>query len=117
MTNKAQIATWVHDYGEDSDFVRVRVKGESPRAGTMQFIDSECVQHAVERELIKDLTAAWSWAWTSRDRARRDGDPAPARPRRPLDWRAPDNDPSWPRDSAVAGEHADSRERLLSLCV
>ena len=41
MTNKAQIATWVHDYGEDSDFVRVRVKGEFPRAGTMQFIDSE----------------------------------------------------------------------------
>ena len=43
MTNKAQIATWVHDYGEDSDFVRVRVKGEFPRAGTMQFIDSERV--------------------------------------------------------------------------
>ena len=58
MTNKAQIATWVHDYGEDSDFVRVRVKGEFPRSGTMQFIDSERVQHAVERELFKDPTAA-----------------------------------------------------------
>ena len=58
MTNKAQIATWVHDYGEDSDFVRVRVKGEFPRAGTMQFIDSERVQHAVARELFKDPTAA-----------------------------------------------------------
>jgi hypothetical protein len=58
MTNKAQIATWVHDYGEDSDFVRVRVKGEFPRAGTMQFIDSKRVQHAVERELFKDPTAA-----------------------------------------------------------
>ena len=58
MTNKAQIATWVHDYGEDSDFVRVRVKGEFPRSGTMQFIDSERVQQAVERELFKDPTAA-----------------------------------------------------------
>jgi hypothetical protein len=51
MTNKAQIATWVHDYGEDSDFVRIRVKGEFPRAGSMQFIDSERVQQAVERAL------------------------------------------------------------------
>ena len=58
MTNKAQIATWVHDYGEDSDFVRVRVKGEFPRSGSMQFIDSERVQQAVERELFKDPTAA-----------------------------------------------------------
>ncbi len=58
MTNKAQIATWVHDYDEDSDFVRVRVKGEFPRSGSMQFIDSERVQQAVERELFKDPTAA-----------------------------------------------------------
>jgi hypothetical protein len=28
LTNKQQIAQWVVDYGEDSDFVRVRVKGE-----------------------------------------------------------------------------------------
>jgi hypothetical protein len=51
MTNKTQIATWVKDYGEDSDFVRVRVKGVFPRAGTTQFIDSERVQQAVTREL------------------------------------------------------------------
>jgi hypothetical protein len=31
MTNKAQIATWVNDYGEDSDFVRVRVRGNRRR--------------------------------------------------------------------------------------
>ncbi|WP_421995871.1 terminase [Reyranella sp.] len=57
MTNKAQIATWVKDYGEDSDFVRIRVKGEFPRAGSMQFIDSERVQQAVERELPPDWNA------------------------------------------------------------
>ena len=43
MTNKGQIAKWVQDYGEESDFIRVRVKGVFPRAGTMQFIDSERV--------------------------------------------------------------------------
>jgi hypothetical protein len=57
MTNKAQLATWVKDYGADSDFVRVRVKGEFPRAGTMQFIDSERVAEAVARELVSDPTA------------------------------------------------------------
>jgi len=41
--NKAQLQQWVDDYGEDSDFVRVRVRGVFPRAGTFQFIDSESV--------------------------------------------------------------------------
>ncbi|MBK6911400.1 MAG: hypothetical protein IPH10_10810 [bacterium] len=29
LTNKTQIAKWITDYGEDSDFVRVRVRGSS----------------------------------------------------------------------------------------
>ena len=33
FSNKEQIQAWVDDYGEDSDFVRVRVKGQFPRAG------------------------------------------------------------------------------------
>ncbi len=49
-TNKAQIQQWVDDYGEDSDFVRVRVKGEFPRAGTTQFIGSDLVDAARRRE-------------------------------------------------------------------
>lgn len=49
-TNKNQIKKWVQDYGEDSDFVRVRVKGQFPRAGTMQFISSEYVEKARERK-------------------------------------------------------------------
>jgi hypothetical protein len=40
-TNKDQIQKWIEDYGEDSDFVRVRVKGEFPRAATNQFIPSD----------------------------------------------------------------------------
>lgn len=42
-TNKAQIEKWIEDYGEDSDFVRVRVRGEFPRAGSSQFIPSDVV--------------------------------------------------------------------------
>jgi hypothetical protein len=42
-TNKAQIQKWIDDYGEDSDFVRVRVRGEFPRAGSTQFIASDDV--------------------------------------------------------------------------
>jgi hypothetical protein len=49
-TNKEQIAKWVEDYGEDSDFVRVRVRGIFPRAGTMQFISSELVDQAMAKD-------------------------------------------------------------------
>lgn len=42
-TNKQQIEKWIADYGEDSDFVRVRVRGEFPRSGSSQFISSDVV--------------------------------------------------------------------------
>src|SRR5208283_3138247 len=45
-TNKEQIDKWIEDYGEDSDFVRVRVRGEFPRAGSSQFIPSDVVAAA-----------------------------------------------------------------------
>lgn len=43
-TNKTQIAKWIEDWGEDSDFVRIRVRGEFPRAGSTQFIGSDIVE-------------------------------------------------------------------------
>ncbi len=46
MANKVQIQGWIDDYGEDSDFVRVRVKGEFPRAGTLQLIGQDLVDNA-----------------------------------------------------------------------
>lgn len=49
LTNKEQIAEWIQDYGEDSDFVRVRVRGLPPSAGDLQFIDSERVYAAQKR--------------------------------------------------------------------
>lgn len=52
LTNKEQIAQWVSDYGEDSDFVRVRVRGVFPRAGTMQFIPGDIVDEASKRDVL-----------------------------------------------------------------
>jgi hypothetical protein len=46
FTNKEQIAEWISDYGEDSDFVRVRVRGECPRAGSSQLIPGDIVAAA-----------------------------------------------------------------------
>lgn len=46
FTNKGQIAAWIEDYGEDSDFVRVRVKGMFPRAGYANFISPGMVTDA-----------------------------------------------------------------------
>lgn len=53
FTNPAQNAQWIEDYGEDSDFVRVRIKGEFPRAGSTQFISSEAVDQARKRKGAK----------------------------------------------------------------
>lgn len=44
ISDKKQIKDWIEDYGEDSDFVKVRVKGEFPRAGFTQLIDGEDVE-------------------------------------------------------------------------
>lgn len=49
MTNKALIETWRHDWGEDSDFFRVRVLGKFPRAGDTQFMPSDVVNLAMKR--------------------------------------------------------------------
>ncbi len=49
-TNLKQFEEWQKDYGEDSDFFKVRVKGEFPRAGSMQFIPSDLVEAARRRE-------------------------------------------------------------------
>jgi hypothetical protein len=51
LTNKPRIQEWIEDYGEDSDFVKVRVRGMFPSAGSLQFIDSHLVDAAMEREL------------------------------------------------------------------
>ena len=49
ITNKALLDQWVSDYGEDSDFVKVRVRGVFPRASSLQFIARDLVDQAVAR--------------------------------------------------------------------
>lgn len=60
-TNKALLDGWVKDYGDDSDFVRVRVKGQFPRAGSTQFIGSDLVQEARKREPLHIPSDALVW--------------------------------------------------------
>jgi hypothetical protein len=50
MVDRKQVDSWIADYGEDSDFVRVRVRGEFPRAGSNQFISGEHVEACVAYE-------------------------------------------------------------------
>lgn len=49
-TNKEEIAEWVKAWGEDSDFVRVRVRGLFPRVGSMQLISADLVSAAMSRQ-------------------------------------------------------------------
>jgi hypothetical protein len=49
MTNKRLINEWLKDWGEDSDFFRVRVLGRFPRAGDVQFIPADVVFDAMKR--------------------------------------------------------------------
>jgi hypothetical protein len=46
LPNKTQIEEWVKDYGEDSDFFRVRVRGLPPLATELQFIDHARINQA-----------------------------------------------------------------------
>lgn len=51
LTNKALIQQWLDDYGEDSDFFRVRVRGLPPSASELQYIDSYRVKEAQKRSV------------------------------------------------------------------
>lgn len=55
MASKAQIQEWLEDYGEDSDFFRVRVRGEFPRQGPTQFISAEVAERAQRRHIQLQL--------------------------------------------------------------
>lgn len=56
ITNKAQFVKWIEDYGEDSDFVRVRIRGVFPRVGEMEFISAEDVDAAMGRDAEASAT-------------------------------------------------------------
>lgn len=51
FSNKALIAQWEEEYGEDHDFFRVRVRGLPPRCGVYTLISPEVVSEARRREV------------------------------------------------------------------
>lgn len=55
MTNKALYKEWEEDYGEDSDYFRVRARGLPPRQSDCQFIPRDVVSDAVNRFIEPDL--------------------------------------------------------------
>lgn len=52
-TNKALFAQWKEDHGEDSDFFKVRVRGQFPSQSAMQFISSDDADAARNRRLAE----------------------------------------------------------------
>ena len=50
ITNKKLLQEWVDDYGEDSDFVKVRIRGVFPNASSTQFIARSLVDEATRRD-------------------------------------------------------------------
>ncbi len=57
MANNDMISQWVEDWGEDSDFVKVRVRGIPPSAGDRQFIPTSLVVEAMQRSIDEDASA------------------------------------------------------------
>jgi hypothetical protein len=56
FTNKEQINRWIRAYGEDSDFVRIRVYGMFPRVGEMEFFNADDVVAAMVRDTVVGLS-------------------------------------------------------------
>ncbi len=54
ITNKALLNRFVADYGEDSDFVKVRVRGVFPNASSLQFIARDLVDGAMARQPVAE---------------------------------------------------------------
>jgi hypothetical protein len=54
-TNKELLNQWVDDNGEDSDFVRVRIRGEHPKASVTQLIPSDVVEKSLGRPMPRHL--------------------------------------------------------------
>lgn len=56
IPNKGKLAEDVETYGEDSDYIRVKIRGEFPRQATDQFIATEDVESARKREPLSNIT-------------------------------------------------------------
>lgn len=50
-TNTVQFNQWIQDYGDDSDFVKIRVKGQFPNQSENSILSAKEIQVAVDRVL------------------------------------------------------------------
>lgn len=57
ITNKATLAEWEQDYGKDSDFFKVRVRGMFPAMSAKQFISVTDADAALGRHLRREQYA------------------------------------------------------------
>jgi hypothetical protein len=90
FTNQTLIQQWISDYGEDDDWVRVRVLGLPPSADELQYIDKLRIKAAIGRKCFamadEPLIAGFDVsgggkAWNViRFRRGLDGDPADMKP-------------------------------------
>lgn len=72
-TNKEALDEWARLYGEDSDFFKVRVRGQFPSASARQFISSKLVDAAFGKHLREEqysfapVILTCDPAWTGAD--------------------------------------------------
>lgn len=69
-SNKDQLKEWSEKHGEDSDFMRIRVRGVFPKKSSLQFISEDLVVDSLAKELkessykfapvILTLDSSWS---------------------------------------------------------
>lgn len=52
MTDKKQIQQWLEDYGEESDFFKIRVKGVFPSAASGQLISYETIEKCLKYKAV-----------------------------------------------------------------
>ena len=91
FSNKALYQEWIETHGEDSDFVRVHVRGLPPNADELQYIDSERIGQAqrntaqvlADEPLVAGVDVSGGGAAWTVCRFRRGAD---ARTRPPLRW-------------------------------
>lgn len=56
-SNKALLARWAQDYGEDSDFFKVRVRGLAPAVAEQQLLGADEIEAAFNRHYREDQYA------------------------------------------------------------
>lgn len=54
LPNKTQIQNWLDDYGEESDFFKVRVRGLFPSAAQNQLIDGQYISAAMNTKNVRN---------------------------------------------------------------